>query len=105
MIQGSMIRQGDVLLVPVEEIPPEAIPEPRTIVAYGEATGHHHDLQVQDPDAEVQVYALEDKLFAKIEGKVAIVHEEHASLPVEEGMYEVRIQQEYTPERARRVLD
>jgi hypothetical protein len=52
-----------------------------------------------------EVLTLEDQLFARVEGKTQITHQEHAPLAVEEGLYEIRIQQEYTPQEVRRVLD
>lgn len=99
---GQLIRQGDVLLVPVHRIPEGAkLEKKRKTVAYGEVTGHHHDLV----GTEVEIYALEDQLFAKVGQDVQITHQEHSALAVDEGLYEIRIQQEYTPQEVRRVLD
>jgi hypothetical protein len=99
---GKMVRQGDVLLIPTSKIPDGAkLEKKRKTVAYGEVTGHHHDLVGTD----VGIYALEDQLFAKVGSDVQITHQEHAALAVDEGLYEIRIQQEYTPQEVRRVLD
>jgi hypothetical protein len=95
-----MIRQGDVLLKKVSSIPEGAKHEETKIVAYGEATGHHHKLV-----GVAEVYSLEDQLFATIGEGVQIVHQEHAPLAVEEGIYEIRIQREYTPQGVRQVMD
>lgn len=101
----AMIRQGDVLLIPTSKIPEGAkLEKNRKTVAYGEVTGHHHDL-VAPVQTDVEVYALEDQLFAKVGSDVQITHQEHAALAVDEGLYEIRIQQEYTPQEVRRVLD
>lgn len=96
-----MVRQGDVLFVPVDKIPVGAqLDKDRKIVAEGEVTGHHHKLI-----GEAEVYTLENMLFAKIAGGVLVTHQEHAPIAIEEGLYEVRIQREYTPDKVRWVLD
>lgn len=100
---GKMVRQGDVLYVPVDRIPDGAKLEDTKTVAYGEATGHHHTMV--EVDGKAEVYTLEDQMFAKVEGDVVVTHQEHNELIVEEGIYEIRIQREYTPEDIRRVLD
>lgn len=59
-----MLAQGDILLVPVSVVPPNAVrcPGP-VIVGYGEASGHQH---VMVGDCEWLVEALDDiQLFAK----------------------------------------
>jgi hypothetical protein len=101
---AKMIRQGDVLFVPVKALPDGAKLEKTKIVAYGEATGHNHAL-VADTKSVADVYSLEGQLFALVSGDVSVVHQEHAALPVEEGVYEIRIQREYTPEAVRQVMD
>lgn len=95
-----MIRQGDVLFVPVLSIPEGAKHEDTKIVAYGEATGHNHKLV-----GVAEVYSLEDQLFATVGEGVQVVHQEHAPLAIEEGIYEIRIQREYTPQGIRQVMD
>ena len=103
---GKMIRQGDVLFVPIDRLPKgAALDKDRKIVAEGEVTGHHHKLVEVDTDAKAQVFTLEDALFAQVEGDVVVTHQEHDTLAVDEGLYEIRIQREYTPEEVRRVLD
>ena len=103
---ADMIRQGDVLFVPITKLPQGAkLEKNRKIVAEGEVTGHHHKLVEVDTKARAAVFSLEDALFAQVEGDVVITHQEHGTLAVDEGLYEIRIQQEYTPEEVRRVLD
>lgn len=98
---AKMVRQGDVLFVPIDKIPAGAtLEKDRRVVAEGEATGHYHKLV-----GEAEVYSLESMLFTKVAGDVLVVHEEHAPIAVEEGLYEIRIQREYTPDEVRRVLD
>jgi ribosomal protein L16 Arg81 hydroxylase len=102
---GRMVRQGDVLYIPVDRIPDGAKLEDTKTVAYGEVTGHHHTMVELDTKSKAEVYTLEDQMFAKVLGDVVVTHQEHNELVVEEGIYEIRIQREYTPEDIRRVLD
>jgi hypothetical protein len=100
---SKMVRQGDVLFVPIERLPEGIKLEQTKTVAYGEQTGHHHTLV--EVDGKARVFSLENNLFTKVEGDVVITHQEHQELPIAPGLYEIRIQQEYTPEEVRRVLD
>lgn len=108
------IRQGDVLLIRLEQAPEAFVAEVgrrldrvardrgRLVLAEGEATGHAHviesdeaellreDEQLLDPGQAVELYLL-------VHGAepVPLVHEEHASLPVPPGVYRVVRQREY----------
>ncbi|MGQ9371220.1 hypothetical protein [Azospirillum sp. ST 5-10] len=93
-------RQGDVLLIPCPVLPKSARPAPAAddvILAYGEVTGHSHAMA-----GERVRYFLEDgsgRGFIQVHGgaPVALRHEEHGTVPVEPGLYEVRRQREYRP--------
>jgi hypothetical protein len=101
-----MFRQGDVLLVPVDEIP-EGVKQVRrdrgrVVLAYGEVTGHAHALE--EPDAELLV--LEERRFLRVPSGAELRHEEHSTIEVVPGLYEVVIQREYDDEEEwRQVLD
>jgi len=105
-------RQGDVLLIPVDNIPANAKPvDPdggKLILAYGEVTGHHHAVEQQDG---VQLVTAEqaDELRMWLEistaEPVALTHQEHATIMVPPGRYERRIQREYAPDAIRTVQD
>jgi hypothetical protein len=107
-VSPRLYRQGDVLLVAVTaDLPPEAQlvarEHGRVILAHGEATGHAHAI---DHEA-AELWALPDtRRFLRLpcEG-IALLHEEHAPIPLPAGLYEVRRQREYTPERIRTVTD
>lgn len=97
----NMIRQGDVLLVPITAIPAGARPlgrvAGRLILAEGEATGHAH--AVLDPGAELLEGDLDARFLRVLEGGgVTLGHEEHAPIRVPPGDYEVRVQREYEPQ-------
>jgi len=103
-----VLRQGDVLLVPVDEIPDGLKEVPREsgrlVLAHGEATGHAH---VIEGEAELLAADVEDleQRFLRVEQEAELVHDEHDTITVEPGEYEVRRQREYAPEAPVRVSD
>ena len=109
MKNPEMIRQGDVLLVPVDEIPagvrPVARADGRLVLATGEATGHAH--AVLDAGAHLLENDVDERFLQVLEeGGVTLTHEEHAAVRVPPGDYRVRRQREYVPrEVPQRVLD
>ena len=101
-----MMRQGDVLLIPVKAIPADAKPgqgdQGRIVLAYGEVTGHAH--AIADPG--VQVLEHEGIRYIRVSEEGAhLSHEEHGRIALAPGDYEVRIQREYSPEAIRNVAD
>jgi hypothetical protein len=91
-----LIRQGDVGLVGVEEIPADAIEQKReggaVILAFGEATGHKH----QFLDAGVTALrAANADVFLRIIEPSDLVHEEHTKITVPPGLYRVLRQREW----------
>lgn len=92
-----MYIQGDVYLTEAVEIPNNAekvsARNGRFILAEGEATGHAHAVV----DDELEVYERNGILYIKASRPFTIVHEEHASITVEPGIYEVDRQREYDP--------
>jgi hypothetical protein len=116
-MEVKLYRQGDVLLRKINAMPEFASwgkPKPVAggIVAEGEATGHHHRMV---GDAEVVTGTTEFRrgngssfgsgMFVTVAGPAQLVHEEHAALDLEAGVYEVVRQREYAPGRERRVYD
>lgn len=96
-----MYRQGDVLLVPVDEIPAGLKQVPlerrRIVLAHGEVTGHAH---VVEGEAQFMAADLEEMegRFLQVEEEATLVHDEHDSITLPPGKYEVRRQREYAPE-------
>lgn len=105
--------QGDVLITRVDSIPAGVIPvdavNGKFVVAHSE-TGHSH---VISEHPGVSFFQGKDPAIAYLEiidsVEVTLDHERtfdtHESLLLKGGTYEVRRQQEYTPEGWRRVLD
>jgi len=100
----GVVRQGDLLLVPIGGLPEGVRPvrSGRIVLARGEATGHAH--VVDDERASLHSLEWPATRFLSVVGEepVFLVHEEHDRLEVQPGVYEVRRQREYEPSRASR---
>jgi len=97
-MQG-IIRQGDVLIVPTTNIPDNAHPvareNGRLVLAHGEATGHAH--AIVEEHAELVTADQANQLFLLVHGTtVDLVHDEHTTLTIHPGTYQVIRQREYT---------
>jgi hypothetical protein len=94
--------QGDVYLV-AGAIPGHAAATRSKTLAEGEATDHAHVAE-----GDVEIFELDGTLYLRVgESGAEIMHQEHKTLKVPEGEYEVGIVQEYDyfKEEARRVKD
>lgn len=107
----KLIRQGDVILVPVNALPVDTTIVPREngriILAHGEVTGHHHSIVDEHAVLVTSEQADELRMWLSVtaDEPVQLEHQEHATLDVPPGAYEVRRQREYAPEEIRRVMD
>ena len=109
---GTVLRQGDVLLMHVATVPDGAIEEDlakadRVVLAYGEVTGHAHAIHRDGATRQMPVRAWNAaaERFIQVMQGTALRHEEHSPVPMPPGVYKVVHQQEYTPEEIRRVAD
>lgn len=95
----TMYRQGDVLLVAVNRIPGGLVAVPRdngrVILAYGEATGHAHAVRAVDDHAGLQTEPASRRTFLSLVKGGELVHEEHGTIALAPGYYEVIRQREY----------
>ncbi len=109
-MKSDMYRQGDVLIRRVKAIPSTAKIEPfrdRVVLAHGEVTGHAHAFYTD------RVRMFRDSgagsggtTFIRVEdGGADLKHEEHATIAVPAGDFEVIQQSEYHPEAIRSVQD
>ncbi len=99
------LRQGDIFIEQVSEIPSEAEKEPinsEIILARGEATGHAHVIRRHE---HVEVFHDNGHRYIRVKRKVEITHEEHNSIPLPEGDYRIIHQREYQPDAPRYVGD
>jgi hypothetical protein len=108
-----MYRQGDVLIIPVEAIPEKLDPidreNGRVVLAHGEVTGHAHAIK-----SEGAALFRDPKLmavFMRVSGDapVALEHEDHDTIMIPPGKYQVVRQREYAqsavPQAIRYVAD
>ncbi len=98
-VRRGLLRQGDVLLIPVDRVPKDvsvAESASRLVLAEGEATGHAHAVLADEAQL---AEALDGSLYLLVggQGSPALVHEEHDTIPLSPGSYEVRRQREYVP--------
>lgn len=107
---GKQYRHGDVFLREVAEIPSAAQPVARdagrVVLAYGEVTGHAHAF---GPRSRVSMFRDDGsgghRFIEVAAGGAELKHEEHTTIPVPEGRFEVVQQREYSPETIRNVAD
>jgi hypothetical protein len=113
MKTNETIRQGDVLVRRVQELPEgatEVAPDPErgVVLAYGEVTGHAHVLtptktRMWEAAGQRYIDVVEpDTLRHTTPGGGQADHEPHSLAP---GVYEVLIQREYHPDELRSVAD
>ena len=88
-----MYRHGDVLLKPVLKIPATARLCKDRVIALGLSTGHAHRFK----ESDVKVYVLLDgsKFVRQPLTRAHLVHDEHDTLIIPRGVYQVIIQQEF----------
>ena len=104
-----MFRQGDVLIVPVGQLPAglESVKRERgrVILAHGEATGHAH--AIKDKRAALFRDPKLMAVFMHVSGDapVALEHDEHDTIKVPPGDYQIIRQREYSPDAIRNVAD
>jgi hypothetical protein len=92
-----IVRQGDLLLRKVEKLPKRARTVKSDVILEGEATGHAHRIT----DGEIfRFWSQEsgDQMFVKVDKGTTLIHEEHASIALDPGIYEVVRQREYDPD-------
>jgi len=74
------------------------------VLAYGEATGHHHKITAE----RMKIYEDEEgRFYMKIEQPAKLTHQEHKTLEIEKGVYIVEKEREYDyfSKKTRRVID
>jgi hypothetical protein len=103
---AKIYRQGDVWIYAVHSgrigpgLRTAQLPTDKgLILAAGEVTGHHHRIPVEEiKRAFLYTTANPGVRLLRVTGKpVSLVHEEHETLQLPPGDYEVRIQREYEP--------
>lgn len=101
-----MYRQGDFLFIPVATSP-EGEPEQRVndklIIGYGEATGHNHATIAVNASITRSTDGV--RWFTVIDAPVDVTHNEHATITIPAGVYEIRQERTYHAGKVQRVTD
>ena len=101
MKKRKAYRHGDVILVEVDKIPTKAKEKEGLTLAYGEVTGHSHQVQ----GGIASMFGYDEKTYLRVTKRATLSHEEHKALSIPEGDFEVIIQHDYEPEGWKKVVD
>lgn len=94
------MRQGDVILLSIQEVIGEMIPY--LILAEGEFIGHKHRIT----EGKAELFNKDGTLYLRVISETALVsHEEHHAIKIPQGYWMVKIQREYEPDGWRYVAD
>lgn len=94
------IRQGDVILLPVQQVEGKKLHH--LTLAEGEVTGHKHQIE----EGQAVLYEQNRTLYLRVISEAALLnHEEHQAISIPQGIWMVKIQREYEPEGWRYVAD
>ena len=97
------VRQGDVLLVKIGDEKPtgKAKAYGRVVLAEGEVTGHAHVVE----GAVAEFVSTDGNRLLWVEAPTTIKHEEHATVMLNPGLWQLGVQMEQTAEDLRHVMD
>ena len=110
-MKQKIIRQGDVLLIPVSLDTPDKTDKHKELtVAWGEVTGHHHTCYSSDKENKSFIESWIDvngTHFAKFTAEYIMRHQEHGDVYISPGVYQIGNESEYDPftKKMRRVID
>lgn len=118
-------RHGDISFHPVTALPSNTKPAIHRsyIVAYGEATGHHHELSFESKagvfegnipavpgttQPQITIHTCDDgRRLAELDYRTDLNHPEHGLLVLEKGIYEIKEEQtfDYFENSIKKVID
>lgn len=112
----KQIRQGDVLLVRLEDfnsekhvpidLTPDRVKDGKFIIAEGEKSGHMHTVDLEDVTLINSWFGGVDQEVIVVEKETQIMHDEHDPVILEPRAWAVVLQEEYDPRNQRsRVID
>ena len=91
-----LYRHGDVLIKSISKLPLGAQKQTGATLAHGEVTGHSHRIAQVD---SVQLWVNGSEFFLEVkEALVNLVHEEHRTIVLPQGLYRFWKQREYRPD-------
>ena len=102
-------RQGDLLITSIKALPKDkkavAREGGRLILAHGKSTGHNHAIAT----AKCAMFASKaapGSLFLQVTGaRASLTHDEHSTIALPKGAYQVTRQREFSSAAVRRVED
>lgn len=108
-LQTTLIRQGDVLIVPLTDKISHWLnhpinlafwkdtnfqKRPNLVLAEGEVTGHKHRIS----NGKAELYERDGVLYLRVLSPTALLtHEEHNAVTIPRGSWAIRLQREYEP--------
>jgi len=97
------LQQGDVILRPTKEDFSKGEKQNHLVIMEGEATGHNH----QVVSGVAALILLKEKKFLEVFSKSVLKHQEHETIEIPVGKYEINRKREYDhfEEEAREVAD
>ena len=95
-----MYRQGDLLIRKVDKIPDDAKPLSHKVLALGVATGHKHEMA-----GNATLYEKGSDMWLDVLAEAQLNHNEHDTIAIPEGTYQVIRQREFDGEMIRYVYD
>lgn len=102
-------QQGDVLIKSIKEVPSgDRTPKENLVLAYGEVTGHSHQIILDKEDVpNLRYFTVGGMTIVESEVPFTVVHEEHKPISIPAGIYEIGIVKEYDHflEESRNVID
>ncbi len=103
-----MFRQGEIILKPTSNLNTKSIGVglaarklTTKVIREGEATGNFHAVNDQGT-----LYQVNGTMYLRAEAGTKLTHQEHATINIPKGDYEVTIQREYDEEKdSKEVVD
>jgi len=90
-LKPEIYRHGDLILKPVSHIPTDAKNVNSKVLAHGE-NGHTHELK-----GNCQILETEQTKFIQANEPLELIHEEHKTILINPGFYELIKEQELDP--------
>ena len=85
------IRNGDLILTPINKVSGTEIENFNGVLAYGEQTGHAHRVKGRS-----KAYTLpNNEMILSLEEDSELTHEEHKTLLLPKGLYLIRREREF----------
>ena len=98
-----MFRQGDILLQRIEEVPDGAVKLRHTVIESSHTTGHQHKIAEK---RTCRLYSFgEEQVLEVFADAASLVHPEHDTIELEQGIYRVWRQREFQNRTIRTVVD